>query len=283
MKTPQAQLVIRSIAVLVALVLSGDSAWSGPLQITQAQLAAMQPMDPGALPSFGNYYLLIGPYPDQPWPPLPCPPNDLPEGTPIYDLGEGQFLIDDTGVSWEEIRAQEAMEPALRSLEVQYGLASPMTMENSGGTPQSMDLTSYPDGSIWLFIGQSTNGDVPLTINGTIPDGLYEIQSEAGPADSAWASEGVVLGAGNQNWTLTTVAVGDRTNRLFFRVVYWPDCDGLGTPAAWYIAHGLYPLSAGIATQDADQDGLLNRQEYLYGSDPQGAAGFSVWLSSPGG
>ena len=59
--------------------------------------------------------------------------------------------------------------------------------------------------------------------------------------------------------------------------------DGYGTPDAWYLQHNLDPQSQGIAGQDTDQDGLLNWQEYLSGTDPQGQQGFTVWVSSPGG
>ena len=123
---------------------------------------------------------------------------------------------------------------------------------------------SYPDGSLWLSISQLTNGQAPLSIHGTVQDVLFEILS-------------------NQTWTSATVAVGVRTNSLFFQARAWTDCDGLGTPPAWYVQHGLNPLASGIATQDPDHDGLANRQEYLWGTDPQASEEFSVWVSTPGG
>ena len=54
--------------------------------------------------------------------------------------------------------------------------------------------------------------------------------------------------------------------------------DGYGTPDLWYLQHGLSPLAAG---QDPDQDALLNRQEYQYGSDPNVPEGLTVWISTP--
>ena len=279
MKTPQAYSVIRSIVVVAALILAASPGWSGPPQITSFQLAAMEPMDPSAIPTFGNFWYLIGPDPGQPWPPLPGLPRFLPEGAQVYQVDEGQFVINDEGWDWDGIRQQVEMDSALRRLERQYGLNS----EEEEEPPPEEPSPGYPEGSLWLFLGQITNGDAPLTICGTVPDGLYEIQSEPGPADGAWVSQGVVLGASNQSWTPTTLAVGDVTNSLFFRAVYWPDCDGSGTPAAWYVQHGLYPLAEGIASQDANLDGLLNSQEYLWGSDPQAAAVFGVWVSSPAG
>jgi hypothetical protein len=57
--------------------------------------------------------------------------------------------------------------------------------------------------------------------------------------------------------------------------------DGYGTPDAWYLQHGLNPAAPGIANQDPDQDGLLNRQEYLYGTNPQVPEGINVWVGTP--
>jgi hypothetical protein len=233
MKTPQAQSVIRSIVVLVAFILAANSAWPGPPQITAEQAAAMQPMDPAAIPTFGNFHLLIGPDPGQPMPPLPCPPNDLPDATPIYDLGGGQFLIDDTAVNWAELRAQEAMEPALRDLKVQYGLAMPLEMEEEGGTFQLMEESSYPSNSLWLSISQITNGVAPVTIYGTVPGVTYEILSKETLTNAVWLSEGTVPGAADQDWTPTAVTVGSRTNSLFLWCKSWISSDGSGIPDWW--------------------------------------------------
>jgi hypothetical protein len=59
--------------------------------------------------------------------------------------------------------------------------------------------------------------------------------------------------------------------------------DGYGTPDGWYLLHNLDPRAPGIATQDTDQDGLPNWQEYLYGSDPRGSPAFVIWVGTPGG
>ena len=59
--------------------------------------------------------------------------------------------------------------------------------------------------------------------------------------------------------------------------------DGQGTPDGWYLRYGLDPLTPGIASQDADGDGISNRDEYLRGSDPTQAEGSSIWLAVPSG
>ena len=60
---------------------------------------------------------------------------------------------------------------------------------------------------------------------------------------------------------------------------YGSQTDAYGVPYAWYAMNG---LSIGSATQDPDHDGLLNYQEYFYGTRPQVSEGFSVWVSQPG-
>ncbi|HEY3762348.1 MAG TPA: LamG-like jellyroll fold domain-containing protein [Verrucomicrobiae bacterium] len=59
-----------------------------------------------------------------------------------------------------------------------------------------------------------------------------------------------------------------------------PQTDSYGVPYAWYAQNG---LSMQSATQDPDQDGLLNYQEYEYGSKPTVSEGFGIWVSDPGG
>ena len=61
-----------------------------------------------------------------------------------------------------------------------------------------------------------------------------------------------------------------------------PSSDAQGTPDAWYSMHQMNPRLPGVGTQDADHDGLLNWQEYQWGSDPRMPEGFSVWISGLG-
>ena len=56
--------------------------------------------------------------------------------------------------------------------------------------------------------------------------------------------------------------------------------DSSGVPYAWYAQFG---LGAQSAMQDPDLDGLLNYQEYLYGSKPTVPEGTTIWVGTPNG
>jgi len=93
---------------------------------------------------------------------------------------------------------------------------------------------------------------------------------------------------------LPATAVNLGTNHYDFRVNTgtWPEANGLptldialtvvalpppgndtnGVPYQWYFNNG---LSSG--QQDPDRDGLLNYQEYLYGTKPAVSEGFAIW------
>jgi len=62
---------------------------------------------------------------------------------------------------------------------------------------------------------------------------------------------------------------------------YGTQTDSYGVPFAWYAMNGMFPQ--GAATLDPDQDGLLNYQEYFYGTRPQVSEGFAIWVSTPNG
>jgi hypothetical protein len=49
-----------------------------------------------------------------------------------------------------------------------------------------------------------------------------------------------------------------------------------GVPYAWYLQNGLDPNSG---TQDPDFDGLMNFQEYLFGTKPNVSEGTSIWAA----
>ena len=60
------------------------------------------------------------------------------------------------------------------------------------------------------------------------------------------------------------------------------DTDGDGFSDGWEVMHGLNPL-VNDNEDDPDHDGLTNLQEYQWGSDPNMAPPWEVWVSAPRG
>src|SRR5260370_2580243 len=110
---------------------------------------------------------------------------------------------------------------------------------------------------------------------GTVPDQIYELLSRERLSDTNWLSEGTFLGAENQDWTPSTIAVGTRTNSLFIWCRSWVDSDGDGLPGWWEMQYGLDPSSpdtgnTGIPDgyKNPAGDGWNNLYKYEHGMNP---------------
>ena len=68
--------------------------------------------------------------------------------------------------------------------------------------------------------------------------------------------------------TPTPAQDGSGLTQAYEALVHTTSSDGFNTPNAWYLGQGLNPQTFGIGTQDPNGDGLLNWQEYLYGTQP---------------
>ena len=73
MKKVQSDFILK-FAFALALVLVSNATLNAQPQITAGQLATLQPLDPGAIPRFGTFWLLKSPDPGRGYPPTPCPP-----------------------------------------------------------------------------------------------------------------------------------------------------------------------------------------------------------------
>jgi hypothetical protein len=133
----------------------------------------------------------------------------------------------------------------------------------TNGLPYDVFSTTnlaYPiTNSVWTWLGQGTNC------------GVYSITNL--PNTPSFYVLGTPLLAGDDSGL--TVA---------YERLIGVSSDGYGTPNLWYLWHGLSPAisGVGIGGDDADGDGLLNYQEYLYGTNPQVSEGFAVWVAEPG-
>ena len=126
------------------------------------------------------------------------------------------------------------------------------------GTPSVWTGNNITNG-VWTWLGQATNL------------GNYTIMNQS------TARQFYILGG-------TVTNDGSGLTVAYEKLVsHGITNDSYGTPYLWYLSQGLNPVTGGIATQDPDGDGLLNYQEYLYGTKPTVSEGFAVWVSEPSG
>jgi len=127
----------------------------------------------------------------------------------------------------------------------------------NGRNPVVADATTDPDGDGILTAAELANGTDPLDAD-TDRDGLSDrVEALGGTNPRETDTDGDGLGDGDE------VAV-HHSNPLL------ADGDADGLPDDWEVEHGLAPL-ANDAAADPDADGLVNRGEYKYHSDPNNA------------
>lgn len=173
-------------------------------KLSDAQIAALRPIESSAVPVHGNFLILKGQYPNLPYPPLPWIPTHLAGlNLPIYALGSNWFLIDDRTVDYA------AINEALR-------LNQPENQEDGGsGSPG----TAYPDGSLWLALTLTNDAlygtMAAVVLNGTTNGIWYEILSKRSLNDSAWWSEGSLLGFTNEAASQASITAYGDAGTLF--------------------------------------------------------------------
>jgi hypothetical protein len=243
----------------------------------------------------------------EPWPPFPADFYQV----PVWNLGEGFYLLDDVDTSYQ-VQSQVQSATGMQAMD-EDGIQPPGG-GGSGGNPigpiTGAGGTGYTTNDLWLqFYGTASNVSPNDTAylgilipsnptNDFVANGVYDVFATTNLVPSAWQWL-MRTTAGETNLTITglpgpneffilgtmqlandgsglTVAYENLVGNTF-------SSDGYGTPNAWYLENGINPLSPGVATQDSDQDGLLNWQKYLYGSNPDVSEGFAVWVGTPNG
>ena len=240
--------VILSVAFF-ALVMAGTfgvrAQTGAPIDLSSYLLVASN-----AIPVFGNFYFIEN-YGITPLPGLnafgPPLPGDLRPDLPVYYLGSGNYMIDNSNDP----------NPGYSSM-----ARSGMMMEDFGGMSP---MFSFDTNALWLDISAITNGMVYADLNNATNQ-VYEILTKANLSLTNWTIESEV-------WPTNPVAMpftipqNGRTN-LFVWAMDWTGVteNGNTTPDWWFWE---YFGTVDLSDTDSDTTGggtLLF--DYQHGRNP---------------
>ena len=227
--------------------------------------------------------------------PAPCPPLDL--SGAIYQIADGQFLVDETGgqvvanthrfglqaqststVASEVAAQADAVVNLITQVQTsaanqQMGMQA-MAMDvpspgdvGGGGTYTPEYSTPAPNygTNLWIANFALSSSNVVGIVSNTEAYISYEIQSRENLVDSNdWNSEGFILGSKPTNWTPLSVAQGSRKN-LFIRLKSWADTTGTGIPDWWWWQYSGQITNVDPYALDSAGDGYDNIQKFQMG------------------
>jgi hypothetical protein len=237
--------------------------WSSAsdLEVMLQAVESTPAISPNSVPPVGTFWSAQhAPGTRLEWPPLPG--NLL--GLPVWNLGDGVYLLDDLDIDYNAVAA------ATKIMAADDGLSPPGS--GDGGTNYynpADDPIPAPDygSNLWIRVdGIFTNTYVGIVSN-TEPDVQYEIQSIGDLTQTNWNSEGFIFGSEATNWTALAINLAGRTNTaLFFRIRSWIDSYDLGIPDWWQLEYfgyvGIDPYG------DPAGDGYSNLYKYQHGLNP---------------
>ncbi len=227
---------------------------------TRAQ--TLTPLSPEAVPQTGTFFSA------QNRPPMPY---DWLPGLPVYEIGQGSYVVDDSSVDYSNLGATGMSQPTGGAMD-DSGVPAP-----PGGWGDGGDGTNSPGGAsssyvlptngLFLTITGLTNGILSLAMNGAT-DFVYEIFSTVSLTNPVWQIEQAVFPATNQNPTPFTVDLQDRTNVLLLCARDWNGIlsDGNLTVPEWWMFE--YFGSVNVSETSLDSSGTELVTDFLEGVDP---------------
>jgi hypothetical protein len=207
----------------------------------------------------------------EPWPPLPGEVLDF----QVWDLGEGNYLLDDLGYNYQHRHRAQNQSTSDLSLGMTMGADDVPSLPGDGDGSTNDYSPSFseglaPDYGTNLYIAQvsQSEGNYSGIMSNTIADIIYEIQyTDELESTNQWQSaDWFFTGSEVTNWTPFSVPMTSPTN-MFFRIRSWESVDGSGIPLWWEEEYfGTNAVNANV--QDSAGDGWTIYQKYEMGVPP---------------
>jgi hypothetical protein len=209
---------------------------------SRSQTENLSPVPPDEVPQYGTFFSA------QNFPPMPV---DLWPNLPVYSLGNGSFLIDDSSVNYS------AMDDSGVT-----ALPDDGTNSSGGGGP-SPD-PSFSTNGLWIQITGINNGIVSLNLNNAT-DMVYEVWTKTNLNETIWNIELEVFPT-NQEVMPFTIAEQGRTNLMVW-ARDWTSVTSNGnqTPEWWFWK---YFGTVNLLDTDLDVNGNTLLYDYQNGIDP---------------
>ena len=256
-----------SAAILTALLIGSSDVCHAQVQTEinaeAISLVDASPVPPDAVPENGTFFSA------QNWPPMPY---DWAPDLPVYSLGDGRFVIDNSSVSYSDPGAWGGTWPrgggeGARSMDDSGVPALPDNGDNgtnSSGGGVSSNGTPFSTNSLWLQIVGITNDIVSVALNNSTNE-VYAIWSSTDLL--TWNVETEVWPVTYQTWMPFTVEAQDHTNSLFLCAQDWTGVTSNGneTPCWWF---WMYFGTVDLTDQTLDVNGRTLLFDYTNGIDP---------------
>ena len=181
------------------------------------QAVKMMPMvSADSMPHFGTFYSAQhSPGSPQPWPPLPGNPN----GLPVWNLGDGIYLLNDEQVDYSMPLMSSRM--AGGGMMAANGPMPPGAGNGGNGTNGFYSVSfnyTLPTNGLWLEMDGITNQEVYITAHNVMAD-YFQLLSKTNLLESDWKLEQLFQADTNSELALDPVPElnpGATNSQMFF-------------------------------------------------------------------
>ncbi|HEX9048485.1 MAG TPA: hypothetical protein VF988_15765, partial [Verrucomicrobiae bacterium] len=260
-------MVITAGIIFLAKLLNAQSVAPDSIVQITAEAQGFLPVTPDQIPPFGTYWIVTpGGMNGVSAAPLPCPPVD--PTLPIYQVAEGQYIVDGTagqvlpsGVTLDTATASSLL--SLQSAAVSDLIANIQQNQTASQLNASLSMntmtasatavpspgdagsgTYTPDASaliqpdygtnLWIAQTAVAAGQMVGIISNSSPGVQMELQYATDPTQPWQSTNWFFSGDDTTNWTHWNVPAISSSN-LFLRVRSWADSSGSGIPDWWQV------------------------------------------------